>query len=707
MKMRNRIPAFLLALIMVFSLTIVTASAGTDPVTIFYTNDVHTYINNQAKESTLPINYATVAALKQSVPGSLLVDAGDHIQGTAYGGMDQGKSIIELMNATGYDVATLGNHEFDYDMPRLMTILGNDGKGTGEASFPYVSCNFYKEADKSTVLDPYKIFTVNTTKVAFVGVTTPESFTKSTPKYFQDTSGNYIYGISGGADGTALYTAVQEAIDAAIADGADYVIGLGHLGVDPSSAPWRSTDVIAHVSGLNAFIDGHSHNEIASQTVTDKDGNDVILSQTGNYLNHIGEMTIASDGTITARLLKRADITPPDDAGVKTLADTWINDVSTQLGTKIAESDIPFRINDDGGKRLIRKQETNLGDLNADAYYWYLNEKEGLSCDVAIMNGGGIRADVAAGDWTYQTCKTVNTFGNVLCMMEVTGEQILNALEMGARSLPDGENGGFLHVAGMTYRINKNLTSGVNLDSMGIWQGMQSDAEHRVYDVQVYNKTTQAYEPLDLAKTYTMAGTNYTIRNQGDGFAMFEGATLVKDYVCEDYLAMAAYLKAFRDTDGNGYANISTANSPLHAYANYLLNYEDLNGAQRIMICPIYDISDATVTAADAEYTGNPVETTVTVVWHGQTLQLNQDYTLSYTNNQEAGTATVTVNGIDEYYGTASANFLIKKAPAAPANPGQQQTAPATGDTGVVLYVGLAVLSMAGTAVLVSKKKKA
>ena len=380
-------------------------------LTIIYTNDVHTYIDES-------LSYADVSAIKKEYEDAgenvLLVDAGDHIQGTAYGSLDSGKTIIDLMNAADYDLATLGNHEFDYGMNRTMEVIE-------EADFPYVSCNFYSLERKENVLDSYEMFDIDGNKVAFVGITTPESFTKSTPAYFMNEDRTeYIYDILGGEDGQLLYDTVQTAIDEAYEEGADYVIALGHLGIDPSSKPWTSEEVIANTTGLDAFIDGHSHSTIPMKEVEDKEGNSVVLTQTGYYFSGIGKMTI-NGSDITAELI--TEYSGEEDAAVAAIQNQWIEDVDTQLGTKIASSEINFTVNnpEDPSDRIIREMETNMGDLNADAYYYYFNEVEELDCDVAIMNGGGIRANVDAGDWTYKTCKTVQPFGNVICLVEVSG----------------------------------------------------------------------------------------------------------------------------------------------------------------------------------------------------------------------------------------------------------------------------------------------
>ena len=545
-------------------------------VTILYTNDVHTYIDKQSPKLT----YAAIADLKQSYQNAgkdvLLVDAGDHVQGTAYGSMDEGASIIKLMNAAGYDVATPGNHEFDYGMDRAKAIMK-------EADYPYLSCNWVDLRTGLRVLPSVKVFVRGGRRIAFVGVTTPETFTKSTPAYFMDKAQRkYIYDIQGGEDGKKLYDAVQKAIDKAKLL-ADVVIGLGHLGVDPSSSPWTSEEVIAHTSGFDAFIDGHSHTVMENKQVQDASGKAVTLTQTGSYFANVGEMTIAADGTITTKLIPTHE---GMDAGIAAMQTSWVNTVDDMLGEKIAVGDSDFYVSDPAtGKRRIRSAETNLGDFVADGIYTYFNEVEKLHCDLAIMNGGGIRADVPAGDWTFKTCKQVSPFGNVACLMSVTGKQIQDALEFAARFAGEGgkENGGFLQVAGATYEIHTDIPNTVQTDEKNVWIGSATGTP-RVQNVKIYDKASGSYLPLDPGATYALAGMNYTLRNLGDGFAMFDGAELIKDYVSEDYLVMSTYAMIFDGADAAGLPHLSSANSPLAAYPGYLLDYEQPYGAGRITI---------------------------------------------------------------------------------------------------------------------------
>ena len=569
--------------------SVVADDGKSEDIVILYTNDIHTYIDR-------PLSYDTIAAIKQELEEQykhvLLVDAGDHIQGTAYGSMDEGRTITELMNAAGYDAATLGNHEFDYGMFGCMRIID-------KAQFPYISCNFYNEADGvrgENVLPDFVTFPCGDEVIAFVGITTPESFE---PAYFLDGKGNCIYNIAGGADGSALYADVQRAIDDAKAAGATTVVALGHVGNDFVVESWASGDIIANTTGLGAFIDGHSHVTMEGELLSDKDGNPVLLTQTGEYFDRIGMMVIGGDtGEITTDFIEYRELLAedgetvtgyeleadlydtkqiPSDPDVKALLNAWIDEVDGMLGQKIGSAAVTLD-NYDGEIRLVRNQETNTGDFTADALY-YLFDDLNMDVDVAIMNGGGIRNKTINGDLTYWTCKDIHTYGNVACLQTVTGQQLLDALEWGSRGLGTGiEIGAFLQVSGLTYKVDTSLPGTSWSDGNNIWTGAPANG-YRVHDVQIYNRETQAYEPLDPDASYNLAGYNYILRDLGDGFAMFSGAVNVLDYVMEDYMVLANYVEGFE----NGI--VEAANSPLLAkYPNMLLNYGDVNGSGRIVI---------------------------------------------------------------------------------------------------------------------------
>ena len=637
--MKRRSIALLLCLMLVCALAAPAAAAQTgtsEDIVILYTNDVHTYIDG-------PLSYDVISGIKKELETQyahvLLVDAGDHVQGTAYGSMDKGETIIQLMNAAGYDLATLGNHEFDYGMDGCMQIVQ-------WAQYPYVSCNFYEEVNgvrEENVLPSYQIFDCGTEKLAIVGITTPESFTKSTPSYFQDESGNYIYGISGGEDGSALYADVQAAIDSAVAEGATKVIALGHLGDDLSSQPWTSAEVIANVSGLSAFIDGHSHSTVEGQNVTDKDGNSVVLTQTGQYFGQIGMMVISAEtGEITTGFIGSEEILEPvvDESGnpvkdeegndqtevvgyrlvsdlytgaewcsdetVAAIKDQWITKIGEQLGTVIGSTSLALDNYSADGTRLVRSQETNTGDFAADALY-YLFDNMDMDVDVAIMNGGGIRNEAVTGEISYQTCKTIHTFGNVACLQTITGQQLLDALEWGARTAGTGEEcGGFLQVSGITYKIDTQWPDSTQKDEKGVWIGGPTGG-YRVHDVKVYNKETNAWDALDLEAHYNLAGYNYTLRDLGDGFNMFDGAINVLDYVMEDYMVLANYVQAFEG------GVVEASNSPLaEKYEGLLLDYSTVDGSGRIVMEAASRDTEETVPATQTpDTTGATVQETV------------------------------------------------------------------------------------------------
>lgn len=537
--------------------TLLIAPAPATDIKILYTNDVHTYIDNQMKDADgnkVPaLRYSTIAGYKDAIHADFLVDAGDHIQGTVYGTYDKGETIIKLMDAAGYTCSTLGNHEFDYDMPRTQELVKM-------ASYDYVSCNIINTETGEQLLPSYKVYTAaNGKKVAFVGFTTPESYTKSTPKYFMNAEGKIVWDFSQADNGAALYAVAQKNIDAAAKE-ADYVIGVGHMGVDVGSAPFTSEDIIHNTTGLTAFIDGHSHTKVEMQKVADKSGKEIVLTQTKCYLEYLGEMTIDAEGNVTTRLLtmespELAAVTP--DPAVKAMEDAYIGKVSEELERVVGATEVKLPLNDADGNRMVRNQETAIGNFCSDATYYYFNSK-GYDIDIAFMNGGGIRA-VLDGEITAKTLQSLYPWGNVLCLVDMTGQQILDGLEFGAKNNlggtdGKGESGGFLHPSGLKYTINVGIPNTTVADDQGIWQSGPT-GDYRVTNVQVKNRTTGQYEPLDLTKHYAVGGINYTLRQLGDGFAMFTGENIV-DGVAVDYMAPLEYIQSFPKDAATGLPTI-------------------------------------------------------------------------------------------------------------------------------------------------------
>lgn len=590
-------------LIVLLSIPVSAANAEkSNDIVILYTNDTHAYIDS-------PLSFDTIGALKKNLEKQyryvLLVDAGDHLQGTAFGSMDQGASVLQLMNKAGYDLATPGNHEFDYGMDSFL-------ERAREAEFPYLSCNLYHQEDGvrgENLLESFQAYHFGKEIVAFIGITTPETIVKSTPAYFQDENGNFCYGISGGDNGQALYDDVQFAVDAIRRAGATKVIAVGHLGDDPSSSPWTSEEVIAHVSGLDAFIDGHSHSEVSGQQILGADGEPVLLTQTGEYLNNVGIMVIDYEtGEIQSDLIVCEDILKTvknkdgtessvvsghrltselysgpewvNDYTISFAKNQWINKVNQKLKQKIGESQVILDNYAEDGTRLVRKQETNTGDFAADALY-YLFDQMDMNVDAAIVNGGGIRNQAVTGTMTYKTCKDIHTFGNIACLQTVTGQQLLDALEWGARFAgSDQECGGFLQVSGIRYQIDTDWPDSTQKDGNGMWIGGPTGG-YRVHDVAIYDRETDSWRALELQETYRLAGYNYTLRNSGDGYNMFSSAVNVVDYVMEDYMVLANYAQSFENK------TVLASNSPLlDKYPGFGIDYGTVNGSGRIVNAP-------------------------------------------------------------------------------------------------------------------------
>lgn len=590
-------------LIVLLSIPVSAANAEkSNDIVILYTNDTHAYIDS-------PLSFDTIGALKKNLEKQyryvLLVDAGDHLQGTAFGSMDQGASVLQLMNKAGYDLATPGNHEFDYGMDSFL-------ERAREAEFPYLSCNLYHQEDGvrgENLLESFQAYHFGKEIVAFIGITTPETIVKSTPACFQDENGNFCYGISGGDDGQALYDDVQFAVDAIRRAGATKVIAVGHLGDDPSSSPWTSEEVIAHVSGLDAFIDGHSHSEVSGQQILGADGEPVLLTQTGEYLNNVGIMVIDYEtGEIQSDLIVCEDILKTvknkdgtessvvsghrltselysgpewvNDYTISFVKNQWINKVNQKLKQKIGESQVILDNYAEDGTRLVRKQETNTGDFAADALY-YLFDQMDMNVDAAIVNGGGIRNQAVTGTMTYKTCKDIHTFGNIACLQTVTGQQLLDALEWGARFAgSDQECGGFLQVSGIRYQIDTDWPDSTQKDGNGMWIGGPTGG-YRVHDVAIYDRETDSWRALELQETYRLAGYNYTLRNSGDGYNMFSSAVNVVDYVMEDYMVLANYAQSFENK------TVLASNSPLlDKYPGFGIDYGTVNGSGRIVNAP-------------------------------------------------------------------------------------------------------------------------
>lgn len=527
---KKKIAAFMLSALLAFSQGIVvSAEEESKGIVILHTNDVHCGI--KADDETF--GYAELAAYKAKLESegykTVLVDAGDYSQGDVIGTVSSGEYLINIMNELDYDIAVPGNHEYDYGMDRFNELVKL-------SEFEVISSNFVKLDTKKPVLAQSVVKEIDGVKIGFVGVTTPATVTSSTPKYFQNDKGEYIYGFCSGDNGKELYSAVQAAVDELEAKKVDYVIAIGHLGIGEGNA-WTSDLVIANTTGIDMFIDGHSHSIIEGETYKNKNNEPVILSSTGTKLSRIGAVTVDSKG-LSAELITKEEYvynanSSAENAAYKKTSD-FIAGIEAEYEKSVneivgkSEVDLIATQPDNPSVRLVRMQETNLGDFCADAY------RAITGADVAISNGGGIRANIAKGELTYGMFISVHPYCNEICMTEATGQDILDALELGVCEYPDA-SGGFLQVSGLTYEIHDCIPSSVKLDENESF--VKVDGEYRVKNVKVNGK------PLELDKIYTLATNNYIIKNGGDGYNMFTDNKLLLDSISLDNAALITYVK--------------------------------------------------------------------------------------------------------------------------------------------------------------------
>lgn len=538
--------SLLFVLLSILILSTVCSAFAEDPIMIIYTNDVHCgYEDN--------LGYTAVAALKEFyetvTPYVTLVDNGDSIQGDVIGAVSKGEYVIDLMNIVGYDLAILGNHEFDYGMDRLAELAGM-------ADFEYIDCNIDYSGSAENKLDflsSYALVEYGDTVVAFIGVTTPNSISSSTPAYFQE-DGEFVYDFNAGEKGAKFYARVQETIDAAIADGADYVVLMTHLGINDEDAPYRSIDVINNTTGVDAVLDGHSHSVIPQMLVPDAEGYLVPLSSTGTKLAYVGLLTIDPDyGTVNTTLLSGEGF---GSEAYETASSAIISSFEEKVNEVVASTNVALNITDKDGIRMVRSRETNLGDLCADAY------RTLGDADIAFVNGGGIRANIEEGDITYAEVIAVHPFGNMLTVVNATGQQILDALEWTARSTQAdykdaqgnavGEYGGFLQVSGLRYTIDTSVESPAIADSNGMFFGFIEDVPHRISDVQV--EQNGEWVDIDPEATYKVASHNYLLKNGGDGTTMFQGDEILINESMSDYQVLITYITDFLHGDLSAYA---------------------------------------------------------------------------------------------------------------------------------------------------------
>ena len=468
-----------------------------DDIIILYDNDVHCSVDGYP-------GMASLKAEKQAqTPWLALVSAGDFVQGGSMGAASKGGYIVEIMNAVGYDLVTLGNHEFDYAIPRLLEL-------TDALDATVVCCNLIDLKAGKRMYKPYVIKDFGGTKVAFVGGATPYSFNSSTPAYFQDEKGNYVYSLC--ADN--YYDTFQNFVDDARNQGADYVVALTHLGDDEAYDPINSQSLARNTSGIDVILDGHSHSLVPSRTLINKEGRKVLYSQTGAHFDNYGVLTIHPDGTMDTQLIPAKDYTKQDPKVLAVVAS--LKKAYQALGQRrIGYNEAVLPAKNAEGDWLVRSHETSLGDFCADAF------RITLGTDVAMMGGGGIRKDLPAGELHYDDIFNVFPFGSDVSIASLTGQQILDVLEFSVGAWPT-DFGGFLQVSGLTYAFDASVESPVVYDINKAFVRIDA-GPRRVYDARILNKETGNYEPIDPSRTYTVGGTTYLLRDAGDGYEMLKG----------------------------------------------------------------------------------------------------------------------------------------------------------------------------------------
>ena len=438
-------------------------------IVVLYENDVHCAVDG----------YAKLAGLRDAIADTAwvcLVSNGDYVQGQTVGAISKGQYVVDIMKTIGYDAITLGNHEYDYGMERMFQLLR-------QVPAPIVCANLYDVKNERLVYAPYVIKRMGNKKIAFVGASTPTSM--ETEAYaFRDGEGNIIYDLQP----ESIPTMVQKAVDEARRAGADYVILDSHLGEEETNRHSDSHLVVANTTGIDIVLDGHSHAVIVADTVMNKVGKPVVVTQTGTKFAHIGKLLITPDGKMTTELIPVESVTEKN-AYVAQVTDSIHRLLEAQTSRIICTSEVPLRILDDAGNEAARMGETNAGDIVTDAYRLM------TGADIAVLNSGSIRNELQkTGDLTYGDLLTLLPYDNYIVVAEVKGGTLMAMLQKLVSFLPKPD-GQFPQVSGLKFTTRV--------------------ADHSVSDVQVLNGATQHYEPINLDRTYTIATTKYCVTDGG------------------------------------------------------------------------------------------------------------------------------------------------------------------------------------------------
>jgi len=442
-------------------------------IVILYDNDVHCNIDGYPKMAGLrdAILYADTSYV-------LVVSSGDYINGGLIGALSKGSYIINVMNSVGYDVTTIGNHAFDFGMSRLNELMFNNLASVVCANFTYYGSN-------ETVFSPYVIKTAGSKKIAFVGCSTPAAM-KSAGGIMFDEQGRQLYEVRS----NDMAQLIQQSVDDARDQGADYVVLLSHLGEDATeaSSEWISTRLIADTEGIDAVFDGHTHNVFVDEQTQNKNGEIVHHSQTGTKFAHIGKFWISSDGQKSSCTLLNTDNIQYFSASVSDVVNVVKSKIDKECSQIIGHTDYELIVDEPDEVEVIRYKETNFGDLAADAY------KSLTSSQIGIALSGSIRNNIKAGDITKGDIINTFVYDNTIKKLSIDGQTLLTFLSA-VNFLMPYKSGAFPQISGMKYTI----------DTTGTTASLK--------DVMVWDSDTKAYVDLDMTAKYEVALNDYYITN--------------------------------------------------------------------------------------------------------------------------------------------------------------------------------------------------
>lgn len=497
------------------------------PIVIIYENDVHCQTDG----------YAKLAALRnrqqELTPYVTTVSCGDFIQGNILGTVSQGENIVKIMNKVQYDIVTLGNHEFDFGIAQLFLL-------TQKLNATVVSANFRDLRAKELPFPAYKIIRYGSVKIAYIGFTTTSTTESVASKTFQDNSGNPAYDFS--AD--FFYENAQHYIDKARAEGADYVVGLSHLGNSEANRHPGSISLINHTTGIDVLLDGHDHCTIPDTLINNREGKPVLLSSTGSEFAYIGVLTLSTDGRFSSRLVSANTENQNIDKDIQTFVTNIKEQVLANGQRVIGTNRTNLSIYDDSGKRIVRNRETNIGNFCADAFRIVLHT------DVAMINGGGIRNGLPPKEITYNDLISVFPFNNSVCTATLTGQQLSDALEFSVKSLPE-EDGDFMQVSGIKFEVSPSIPTSVERDNNNLFSHVGNS--RRISRLMILNKNGQ-YEPIDPGKKYTIASFDYQLKKLGSA-GILRYAILKEENLGQDVEILSTYIKDFLGGNiGHNYA---------------------------------------------------------------------------------------------------------------------------------------------------------